>query len=265
MRKTLTNDEAIALYVKKHGDRYDYSRTRYNGQCQKVVVTCRVHGDFLIQHNNHAYGGYGCNACSPIGRPKAERAVCGKHGEYVLSKGCSICKAYEKRKTAFINKCIKKHGDLYDYSYIDFVNQASKIEVLCRTCNEKFTVHAGNHSVRGVGCQKCHRGRGGFDKKKAGYLYVLQSNGIFKIGITNSEVSVRAKFVSSRAGVKFDIVKYVKFEDGEKCVRAEAELLSMVSSAGYERPDLSFDGYTECFVAKTVPPDVIEYMEMVET
>ena len=44
MPKVVTQDDIIGRFKGVHGDRYDYSKTVYNGSKQKVVVTCKEHG-----------------------------------------------------------------------------------------------------------------------------------------------------------------------------------------------------------------------------
>lgn len=44
MPKVVTQDDIIGRFRGVHGDRYDYSKTVYNGSKQKVVVTCKEHG-----------------------------------------------------------------------------------------------------------------------------------------------------------------------------------------------------------------------------
>ena len=39
-------------FIKKaksiHGNEYDYSKTIYKGSHEKIIVTCKIHGDFEI-------------------------------------------------------------------------------------------------------------------------------------------------------------------------------------------------------------------------
>lgn len=45
-----------------HGDKYDYSKVKYNNARTKVIITCPVHGDFL-QKPYHHLDGHGCTKC----------------------------------------------------------------------------------------------------------------------------------------------------------------------------------------------------------
>lgn len=54
-------------YIKEcrliHGDYYDYSKTKYNGAGNKVIITCPIHGDFE-QKASHHLSGHGCKHCT---------------------------------------------------------------------------------------------------------------------------------------------------------------------------------------------------------
>src|SRR5690554_6008376 len=45
-----------------HGDRYDYSKAVYTRSKDKVVITCKAHGDFEQSPKNHIRG-QGCVKC----------------------------------------------------------------------------------------------------------------------------------------------------------------------------------------------------------
>jgi hypothetical protein len=45
-RNKISNEEFIRRCKNRHGDKYSYEKTRYTGFKNKVVVTCKQHGDF---------------------------------------------------------------------------------------------------------------------------------------------------------------------------------------------------------------------------
>lgn len=59
MRNT---DFFVAKAKKVHGDRYNYSKSLYKGLYKKLIVICKVHGEFQIKPKNH-YIGHGCYLC----------------------------------------------------------------------------------------------------------------------------------------------------------------------------------------------------------
>lgn len=52
-------EESIAV----HGDRYDYSKSEYTLCKNKIIITCKEHGDINITADHHINGG-GCTVCS---------------------------------------------------------------------------------------------------------------------------------------------------------------------------------------------------------
>ena len=53
MTKKLTTSEYIITCQKKHGDRFDYSETSYNGYSNEISVICKTHGRFTSTAGNH--------------------------------------------------------------------------------------------------------------------------------------------------------------------------------------------------------------------
>lgn len=59
----LTTDKFIEQSKVSHGDKYDYSKSVYVGAFKKLIITCKEHGDFPQNPNNHKNGA-GCPLCS---------------------------------------------------------------------------------------------------------------------------------------------------------------------------------------------------------
>lgn len=59
----LSTEEFIVRAKKIHGDKYDYSKTVYNGMFNDVCVTCFEHGEFWQTGRNHLQG-KGCPKCN---------------------------------------------------------------------------------------------------------------------------------------------------------------------------------------------------------
>ena len=79
----LTTDEVIRRSKEVWEDRWDYSKTRYVRQLEKVTFTCREHGDFEQYTDAHFRGGVGCSKCSWSKVSKGEKEVL----EYIKSLG----------------------------------------------------------------------------------------------------------------------------------------------------------------------------------
>ena len=58
----MTQEQFLARCREVHGDRYDYSKTVYVKMHDKVVITCKEHGDFQQKAMSHVQG-QGCKEC----------------------------------------------------------------------------------------------------------------------------------------------------------------------------------------------------------
>ncbi len=116
--------------IKIHGDKYDYSKSIYTGCENKLIIICKTHGEFQQQPNNHLYG-KGCKKC---GNSKAND---------------------NKRSNTedFIKSSKKIHGELYDYSKVEYTNYHNKVKIICREHGE-FEQSPSGH-LDGKGCCKC--------------------------------------------------------------------------------------------------------------
>jgi hypothetical protein len=60
--KRYTTGEYVSRAQEVHGDTYDYSSVVYTHNQDKIVITCRKHGEFKQQARLHLKG-QGCNEC----------------------------------------------------------------------------------------------------------------------------------------------------------------------------------------------------------
>lgn len=126
MSKRLTTEEFIRRAREVHGDKYDYSKTEYNGKEEKVCIICPVHGEFWQRASSHMRG-----------------------------VGCSRC-YYENRlsnTSDFIKKAKALWGDRFDYSLVEYKDSKSKIKVICH--KHGVWESTPNRLLRGCGCPKC--------------------------------------------------------------------------------------------------------------
>ena len=141
MPKVVTQDDIIGRFRGVHGDRYDYSKTVYNGSKQKVVVTCKEHGDFLISIANHLRGS-GCKRCA-----------CDSRNSII----------HDRCKKEFEAKARKLHGNKYDYSLVDYDNATTKVRIICPRHGE-FLQEPSCH-LNGNGCNLCALERSSISKR----------------------------------------------------------------------------------------------------
>jgi hypothetical protein len=132
MNNNLQNKTSLFIEkaIKKHGDKYDYSRVEYNGSNTKVCIICSVHGEFHQLPSNHL-SGKECLKCS------YER------------RGENLTSSNQK----FITKAQKKHGDKYEYSKIKYINAKIKVCIICPKHGEFYQLPSKH--LYGNTCPKC--------------------------------------------------------------------------------------------------------------
>lgn len=101
MPKRLTTEIFIKRSILKHGKRYDYSLIKYKNAHSKVKIICPIHGVFEQIANDHLNG-----------------------------SNCPLCKNRYTTKI-FIEKSKLKHGNKYDYSLVNYVDNKTKVEIIC--------------------------------------------------------------------------------------------------------------------------------------
>lgn len=68
--------------------------------------------------------------------------------------GIKLNKARALTKEEFISKARRVHGDKYDYSEVEYVNNRIKVKIWCKSCQEFFYQDPSSH-LYGRGCPKC--------------------------------------------------------------------------------------------------------------
>lgn len=139
MRKK-TTAEFIADARKVHDDRYDYSKVVYVNSSIKVCIICHEHGEFFQLPAAHLKG-QGCPGC----------------------KGGKISKTKRMGMANFIVKAKEIHGDVYDYSLVDYRNCDTRVKIICKIHGE-YTQTPYQHLL-GRGCQKCSAEKNGKNRK----------------------------------------------------------------------------------------------------
>ena len=129
--------EWIAKAIEKHGDRYDYSEVDYINSYTKVKIRCREHGIFLQTPNAHSSRGSNCPDCRNAAR---------------------FGKSHSRRTTEeWIEIAKEVHGDRYDYSESDYVNNYTKVRIRCHE-HGIFFQRPNSHTVYRSGCPVCADG-----------------------------------------------------------------------------------------------------------
>jgi predicted nucleic-acid-binding Zn-ribbon protein len=113
-----------------HGNKFDYSESKYINSNKKIKIICSIHGAFYQKPNNHLQG-QGCPNC----------------------KGMSITEKKTKSTEEYIKEAFNVHGDKYDYSQVEYVGCRDKINILCKK-HGVFSQDPDSH-LHGAGCPKC--------------------------------------------------------------------------------------------------------------
>jgi hypothetical protein len=117
-------------WKKLHNNKYNYSLVEYVNNKTKIKIICPEHGEFNQIPKNHSNGN-GCPICA-ISSKRAKQ-----------SKDISI----------LINEFKKINNNKYDYSLVEYINNKTKVKVICPEHGE-FKVGPSHH-LNGVGCSKC--------------------------------------------------------------------------------------------------------------
>lgn len=124
--------EGFIIKARKiHGDKYDYSKVKYENSKTKVCIICPKHGEFWQTPNNHLTG-FQCKLC---GREQA------------TIKNSSTT-------DQFIEKARLVHGNKYDYSKVNYVNNKTKVNIICPIHGE-FKITPDSHLSQKAGCILC--------------------------------------------------------------------------------------------------------------
>jgi hypothetical protein len=108
----------------KHNFYYDYSRVKYTGTKDRIIIICPLHGEFKQLAQHHLRGSK-CPKCVP--------------------------KKENKKLEAFITEANLKHNN--KYTYTEYLGAHVSVEIIC-PFHGAF-IQAANSHLRGRGCPKC--------------------------------------------------------------------------------------------------------------
>jgi very-short-patch-repair endonuclease len=115
---------------KVHQNKYVYSEVDYVNNQTKVKIICPLHGEFFQIPKNHL-NNHGC--------PKCALEFKSKNSRFSLEK--------------VVRKFKKIHGNLYGYSLVDYINNHTKVKIICKK-HGMFEQQPKHHNS-GSGCPKC--------------------------------------------------------------------------------------------------------------
>ena len=176
-------------FIKRHSDKYDYSKVNYINNRTNIDIICPIHGTFSQNPYTHKMGS-GCPSCS--GKKKLTKELFieyakKKHGDlydyskvnYISSKTkvdiicpihgvfrqtpnmhisksskCPKCSGRNKNNKDFIDNSVRLHSDKYDYSQVDYKDAHTKVNIVC-PIHGLFSMSYNSHVTKGYGCPNC--------------------------------------------------------------------------------------------------------------
>jgi hypothetical protein len=126
------------------GETYDYSKVEYIDSHTKVEIICKEHNSFFMCPKEHINQKQGCPKCGKI----------------------SMSNKHRKDIDLLMNQFKDLNGDLYDYSKVEYKNNRTKVEIICKE-HGSFLQTPKSH-LHGAGCPKCNISSG--ERKILSYL-----------------------------------------------------------------------------------------------
>ena len=175
--RRLTKEIFINKAKEKHGNKYDYSQVDYINNKTLVDIICPIHGSFKQKPFLHL-NGHGC-------------PLCGK--DEIANKNRATLEEFLKQAQSI-------HGNKYNYSKVEYINNNTKICVTCPQHGD-FWVTPNNHLSRSSGCPYCAKNKMDINN------FIKQSNVIHN----NSYDYSQAVYINSQTKVKIICRKHGEF------------------------------------------------------
>lgn len=182
-------DKFINIASEIHDNKYDYSKVNLINYTTKVKIICPEHGPFFQLPSKHIYRKQGCPKCNNFTRSNTNefikkaikihgkkynyidvdyissnhkvKIICYEHGSFFQSPhghlkgyGCPKCGNNKISDNEFIKRAKHTHNNKYDYSNIFYINNKTKIKIVCPIHGE-FEQLPLNYLYNKNGCPKC--------------------------------------------------------------------------------------------------------------
>lgn len=254
MTKTYDTAYFIERAIKKHGNTYDYAKSKYVKAHEKLIIICKKHGEFLQEPHSH-YKGAGCPDCGREGSRKRGRSTSGNLGRAPLSLD------------EFLRRSRLAHGNLYSYDRVVYKNARTKVDIVC-PYHGIFSQLPPSHTY-GRGCYKCSQSENIYSR--SGYMRICKKHGgvsslyvikcfdgtelFYKVGMT--VMDIKRRFAGSLMPYDFDVIRMIEGEAGF-IWDMERAVHRIMKDLRY-KPRVSFAGETECF--SIVPNKIIKMLD----
>jgi len=277
-------EKCILKFKEVHGDRYNYDKVVYIKNTEKVIITCKEHGDFLQTPNNHKQR-QGCPECGKkvcsskttdsvikefrkvhgdrynydkikYKRDKEKVIItCEEHSDFLQlpnshkqGHGCPKCALNERQNTEGIIKIFRTiHGDKYNYDKVDYKRGDEKVIITCKKHGDFLQTPVNHRS--GSNCPKCRKYHSYYRdreyyKGKRTTLYHIFLPEYNLYKIGITVSSVKQRFKYDK-GLKYNILSEEIFEDGTLAFDKEQYILDKTKEYEYLGEKLLKSGNTE--------------------
>lgn len=192
MPKKQTLQSFIEKATTVHGLTYSYDNAVYENSATKLLITCRVHGNFLQTPRDHIHSKAGCPTCAGNIRTDGNNIIlklkavhgdlydyskvdtasitssqtvvsilCKQHGifkqsikQHLRGRGCPTCGGTSTlTQQELIDRFHAAHGNSYDYSLVSYISSKHKVDIVCNR-HGVFSQLPLIHA-NGHGCPKC--------------------------------------------------------------------------------------------------------------
>lgn len=131
LNRRTSKEDFLITANKNHINYYGYSLVNFETLVDKIKIICPTHGVFEQVAGTHMSGS-GCFNCAASKRGKLKRLDTEK----------------------FIQISKEKHGDVYDYSEVVYINNSTKVKIFCKV-HKMFFMQMPQSHMAGKRCKSC--------------------------------------------------------------------------------------------------------------
>lgn len=290
-------EDVIKMFIKVHGDKYDYSKVEYKGWHKKIKIICPIHGEFEQYAGDHR-NGCGCSKCDDL-KKSQERAF--SHEEWVkiiaeknpgievlgritnshtpVLCRCNICGREWSPKPIYLSTKQHKCGKTVKLTHREWVDNIKEINpnieilgeivngrtpvpCLCKVCGHRWEPVPSDLSDR-HGCPRC--ANYGFLSHEQGSLYIMVDDvevpTLMKVGVSVDAEKRRDRVLNSakKAGAEISDLYVIKtWEGSTKHMQALEKAMHKAFSEYKINFRVKFSGSQEFFYYR---PEVFELIE----
>ena len=118
-----------------HNNKYNYEKSIYNGNKEKLIITCLLHGDFSQTPHEHL-SKRGCRDCANL----------------------RLRNKFGKNNEDFIKEANLIHNYFYNYSETNYINRSLKVDIICP--KHGLFKQLPKHHLNYSGCPVCKSSKG---------------------------------------------------------------------------------------------------------